>query len=225
MIWVNYTTLDNTLPDSVIGNFLRCLPKTKSDAIARLRDSKQATASALGLALLGQAAQQLGVSDFNYSQLIFSPAQKPRCSLGLEFNITHSASIIACAASLNSPLGIDTETAGRENTKLLRHAFNDDELAQIQNGERHYLEFWVKKEAVVKAAGVGLRAMKSVQLEQGRALYNGQQWHLHHLMLDKNEISYLASLQTKPVITCQKHAFVDCAEYCNSGQFQNQRYG
>jgi len=225
MIWVNYTTLDNVLPDSVMGSFLRCLPENKAHAVAQLRDRKRATASVLGLVLLGQYAEQLGVKDFNYSQLIFSPAHKPRSSLGLEFNITHSANIVACAASLDSPLGIDTETMGRENAKLLRHVFNDNELTQIKNGKRHYLEFWVKKEAVAKAAGDGLRAMKSVMLDQERAHYKGQKWHLHRLMLNTNDMTYLASLDPQPEITRQKHAFADCVEYCNAVQFQHQRYG
>ncbi|WP_455222362.1 4'-phosphopantetheinyl transferase family protein [Kaarinaea lacus] len=225
MIWVNYTTLNGVLPASVIGSFLRCLPATKADAIACLRDSKQATASVLGLGLLAQATEQLCVFDFSFHQLNFSPMQKPGCSLGIEFNITHSANIVACAVSLDSPLGIDSESMETRNAGLLRHVFNEKELTLIQNNNRLYLDLWVKKEAVSKAAGDGLGAMKAIVLNQDHARYNEQQWYLHRLMLDRNDVSYLACQHPQPDIKCQKQAFDDCVAYCTDAQFQNRRYG
>ena len=225
MICVNYTRLNGTLPATVIDGFLQELPANKAESLVSLQDSKQVTASILGLALLGQGTKQLGMVNFSYDQLNFSPAQKPRCFLGIEFNITHSANIVACAVSLDSSLGIDTETKGERSTTLLRQVFNAHELALIQSDSRHYLDLWVKKEAVVKASGDGVRAMKTVDLEQGHARYNQQQWYLHRLLLDANEISYLACQQAQPEIRIQNHSFADCVAYCAESQFRIQRYG
>ncbi|WP_455366047.1 4'-phosphopantetheinyl transferase family protein [Kaarinaea lacus] len=194
------------------------------DSIARL-DCKQATATVLGLALLGRGVEQLGVAGFSYKQLIFSSTQKPSCSLGIEFNIAHSANIAACAVSLDSPLGIDTETTGIHSAKLLRHVFNESELALIQNDNRHFLDLWVKKEAVAKASGDGVRAMKAIALDQERAHYNEQQWYLRRLLLDANEVSYLACQQAQPDIKLQEHAFADCLAFCTTAQFRDQHYG
>ena len=225
MIWVNYTRLNGVLPEPVINSFLHQLPPPKASAIARLSDSKQATASVLGLVLLGQGAKQLGVVDFNYDQLIFSPAQKPTCSLGIEFTITHSANIVACAVNLASPLGIDTETRAIHNAQILQHVFSDSEQALIQSDNQHYLDLWVKKEAVAKATGHGLPAMKTIVLDEERAHYNKQLWYLHRLRLDANEVSYLACHQPQPDIQIQKHTFADCIAYCTDGQCGKQAYG
>jgi 4'-phosphopantetheinyl transferase len=225
MILVNYTRLNRRLSAALIGSFLHRLPPHKADALARLGDSKQATASVLGLILLGQAAEQLNVVDFSYKKINFSPTQKPTCSNGIEFNITHSENIVACAVSLSTALGIDSETTDERNPRLLHHVFNDNELAQIKSGARSSLELWVKKEAVAKATGSGVLAMKAIVLDQERASCNNQSWYLQRLALDVNDVSYLACQEKNPDISLQEHSFSDCVDYYSSAHVQDQQYG
>ena len=45
------------------------------------------------------------------------------------------------------------------------------------------------------------------------------------LLLDANEISYLACQQAQPEIRIQNHSFADCVAYCAESQFRIQRYG
>ena len=225
MILVNYTSLNGRLSAALIGSFLHRLPPGKADAIARLGDNKQATASVLGLILLGQTVEQLGVADFSYKQINFSPTRKPTCSNGIEFNITHSENIVACAVSLRMALGIDSETAEKRNPKLLRHVFNDNELTQIKSGASNSLELWVKKEAVAKASGCGVAAMKAIALDHECASYNNQSWYLRRLALDVNDVSYLACQKQNPVINLHEHSFADCVDYCRPIPVQDQQYG
>lgn len=225
MILVNYTRLNERLPAALIGSFLHRLPPQKADTIARLGDKKQATASVLGLILLGQTVEQLGVADFSYKQINFSPTRKPTCSNGIEFNITHSENIVACAVSLRMALGIDSETAEKRNPKLLRHVFNDNELTQIKSGASNSLELWVKKEAVAKACGCGVVAMKTIALDQERASCNNQSWYLQRLALDVNDFSYLACQEQNPAISLHEYSFSDCVDYCRSAYIQDKLYG
>lgn len=217
--------LNGRLSAALIGSFLHRLPLQKADAITRLGDSRQATASVLGLILLGKAVEQLSVDDFSYKKIIFSPTQKPACSNGIEFNITHSENIVACAVSLRMALGIDSETEEKQNPKLLRHVFNDNELTQIKSGASSSLELWVKKEAVAKASGCGVMAMKAIALDQERASYNNQLWYLQRLALDVNDVSYLACQEQNPAISLHEHSFADCVDYCRTVHIQDQQYG
>lgn len=225
MILVNYTRLEGALPAAAVRALLDQLPKPKADAMARLKNPRQSTASMLGLLLLKQALEQLGGVDFRFDQLKFSPGEKPLSTQGIEFNITHSETIVACAVSRNIALGIDSETISKQPVTRLHHIFNESELAMISNDNEKFLELWVKKEAVAKASGDGVRAMKAIDLDQQRAKYKDQQWYLHRLALDAQDVSYLASQQSQPDIHLQYHTFSDCVACCNAASVLEQRYG
>lgn len=225
MILLNYTNLDSPLPPSAVRLFLQNLPSNKAQTISRLEDDKQRSASVLGLVLLDRAMQQLGIGDLSDHQLNFSPGRKPSCSANIEFNITHSDNLVACAVNQQSPLGIDSETMSRKHRVALRHAFNEGELEQLSNGSENFLDLWVKKEAVAKAAGYGIADLKHIQLDQHTARYQNQLWFLHHLRLDDNEVSYLACKQRNPVIKLQYHSFTDCLNHCLPEKALSQCHG
>jgi len=225
MILLNYTSLEGLLPHSAVRLFLQNLPLNKAQTISRLGDEKQRTASILGLVLLESAVQQLGIRDFNYHQLIFSPNRKPSCSANIEFNITHSNKVVACAVSQKSPLGVDSETMNRNHSPLLRHVFNETELEQIDSGASDFLDLWVKKEAVAKAIGCGIAAMKHIQLDHHTARYQNELWHLHQLALEDNDVSYLACQQQDPEIKAFYYSFTDCLNHCTTGNVMSQRHG
>ncbi|WP_455206438.1 4'-phosphopantetheinyl transferase family protein [Kaarinaea lacus] len=221
MILVNYTTLDGILPPDAAHAFLRRLPAAKANSLDQLTNSKQRTASILGLLLLGRAMEQLNVADFDYGQLNFSPKRKPTSPTNIEFNIAHSENVVACAVSRSSPLGIDSETLSNPHGILLHHVFNDADLAQIAQEKQSYLSVWVKKEAVAKATGAGVPSMKTITLDQEKASYKNQQWYLHRLDLDDNDISYLACQKQQPEINLYFHTFADCLDNCSAGNVQD----
>ena len=214
MILVNYTSLDALLPDFAEASFLQKLPTGKVQTLSRLADGKQRTASLLGLLLLEYGMDQLNLGSLSNHQINFSPNQKPTCSANIEFNITHSDTLVACAISQESPLGIDSETKNDDRSPQLQHAFNQIEQQKIAADSQLFLDMWVKKEAVVKAEGCGIAGMRSVRLNQAAARYFNQLWYLHRLTLDDNDVSYLASKQQDPEIKINYHTFADCVNYC-----------
>jgi 4'-phosphopantetheinyl transferase len=95
------------------------------------------------------------------------PLGKPRLSAceggaDIEFSVTHSGLIAAIAVTRGASVGIDIEQEARDGTLLdvLDAVFNDAELS-ASRGVRvppiESLRFaWTIKEAVCKAAGIGL---------------------------------------------------------------------
>ena len=61
-----------------------------------------------------------------------------------DFSIAHSANLVGCAALRGAQVGFD-----------------------LEQGTDRRLENWVAREAVVKAAGLGVRAMGEVALSAG----------------------------------------------------------
>jgi len=74
------------------------------------------------------------------------------------FSDTKDAVIIGIA---NSELGVDIETMSRrvDHLSVAEHYFTPEEIAVIASsadGKRQFLDFWTRKEAVLKASGVGI---------------------------------------------------------------------
>ncbi len=81
----------------------------------------------------------------------------------LHFNLTHTDGLIACAISRAGPVGVDAEQTSRavDIDRVAAHFFSPAErasLSQLPPNERNqrFFEYWVAKEAYLKASGVGL---------------------------------------------------------------------
>jgi len=96
------------------------------------------------------------------------PGARPAVS-GTEFEVslTYAGSIVAIAVSRRRPIGIDAESLDvRIDGALARHALTVRELEALERlhpsrRREAFLRAWVRKEAVLKAAGVGLQVEPS----------------------------------------------------------------
>jgi len=83
----------------------------------------------------------------------------------IHFNLSHCREAAICIIS-DKPVGIDIESIRPFKQTLVDYTMNDDEVYQIEQAERHDLEFiklWTQKEAVLKLSGDGIsRDMKQV---------------------------------------------------------------
>ncbi len=115
----------------------------------------------------------------------------------LEFNLSHTRSIVGCAATLDHPIGIDVETTLRANFDLdiAESHFSPDEVERIRAAPpqtRHdvFFAIWTLKEAYVKAAGMGLGQpldqfavhLSPIRIAFGSALaHESGHWQFHAL--------------------------------------------
>jgi len=84
---------------------------------------------------------------------------------GIHFNIAHSGSACVIALSARGPVGVDVEIA-RERThmeRIVRRRFAPVEAAEIlsltgEERRRAFYRVWTRKEAYLKATGIGLEA-------------------------------------------------------------------
>lgn len=82
---------------------------------------------------------------------------------GFEFSISHAGNAVWLAITRHTPLGIDVEAADAcSDPYLLTDALHVDERNEIhrcdtpQDGSRHFLRCWTRKEAIIKALGLGV---------------------------------------------------------------------
>ncbi|HQW06646.1 MAG: 4'-phosphopantetheinyl transferase superfamily protein [Flavobacteriales bacterium] len=79
----------------------------------------------------------------------------------IHFNLSDTKDAIAIAVGGTHELGVDLETTDRkvDHVAVGEHYFTIEERASISDsndGKRRFLEFWTRKEAVLKASGVGI---------------------------------------------------------------------
>ncbi len=149
-----HTDLGDHWPEGGARALAAQLPYLKRLAVAS--GSAAARASLAGIALALRALGAVLGRPVAVSDLVFARDAKPRLAAGglADFSIAHSGTVVGCAALRGGEVGFDLEqgTAGR-------------------------LADWVAREATVKAAGAGLRAMNEVSLLPGGAVCRGVHWH------------------------------------------------
>lgn len=138
-------------------------PLTAADFTAR-RDYQQYLKQQIyrqrNLHLSAWAAQKINAEDFTQTEF-----GKPYLTNvpALEFNHSHSQKNYALALSKRiKDIGIDIEDLDRKARfdALARHAFHANELAhwaQCGQDSAYWFKVWTAKEAVLKAAGLGIR--------------------------------------------------------------------
>lgn len=97
----------------------------------------------------------------------YSPHGKPLLTSDSRrfFNVAHSEDLAAIALSHGAAVGVDIEMVRpiKRLNSMLKTVFNEAELSQLARaeGSEHTLDFylgWTRKEAYLKATGVGLTA-------------------------------------------------------------------
>lgn len=83
------------------------------------------------------------------------PHGPPRLPDGPHLSVSHSGDLVAVAISPHGPLGVDVEQSTRRlGLDVTPHVLSEDEHAPT---EQALLTYWVRKEALLKATGDGLR--------------------------------------------------------------------
>lgn len=153
-------------PEHVIrcGGILSAEERTRAE---RLRHQTDRTAFIVAHALLRVTLSAYLDGPPSGWTFEFAPRGKPRLAgrhaHSLEFSLTHTRGLVACAVARGPVVGVDVERveAGSSRLTSLARYLSDDErtaaarLPAQRHGER-FTELWTLKEAYLKATGEGL---------------------------------------------------------------------
>lgn len=146
-------------------------------------DAQQRADSQLGIALAAVAARFAG-HDLRTLRLSTAPGCKPRWVAGPDFSISHAAGLVACAVFEDgAAVGCDIEAEQAVGARDLRLLLDDTERALLASGVLTPAVIWTRKEAALKWAGLGLRAVNEVRVTRQGVLVGGRVLHCRAAML------------------------------------------
>jgi 4'-phosphopantetheinyl transferase len=165
------------------------LPRLYVEKAARYRryEDQQACLLARHLILLGMSMFD---TDVDLENVEISDLGRPSLPGRVDFNISHTNGLVACAFALQMQVGLDVEFLRPLPLADFDLFFSQGErelIASSADQERALIEFWTFKEAICKAAGTGilndLPEIRSNALRRGELSIShaGKAWQVRQL--------------------------------------------
>jgi phosphopantetheinyl transferase len=178
---------------------LEQLPVVIQKRIIRKKQKKKRESSLLGYALLQRALNQY--FDTSLEAIRFLPSGKPILELenqALYFNISHSKNLVGLVIGEGNTLGLDIE--GFRKFEKVESSFSFFSLVEQKailaapNPDWKLIEFWSKKEALVKAVGGEMFDMAAyTDVRFDTVLWKGEKYQLSCVEYDFEGFIWIAS--------------------------------
>ncbi|MFO7603570.1 MAG: 4'-phosphopantetheinyl transferase superfamily protein, partial [Gammaproteobacteria bacterium] len=189
-----YKSSHDDIDDGLIAAWLAQLPAAKRAHLQRRLQHDKQLLSLIGWQLLRYGMHQTGQTDFALQQIEFPEHGKPHIPGGWDFNLSHSGRLVACAFSREGRIGIDVEQHRQLVPQRFARYFSAAELAWMGDDSDRFIDLWTRKEAVIKASGIGLKGLRQVVTQADSMAHDSQgQWFLHKLELDSGYHAHVAT--------------------------------
>ncbi len=159
---------DRITDSGLLQDYRDLLSPGERDRLQRLRFERHRRERLIGTALVRTTLSRY--ADVKAGDWVFERNEHGRpglvpgqCELPLQFNLSHTTSLVACAVTLGREIGVDVEDIERPRTTMAiaDNYFAPPEvraLRALSAGEQRqrFFEYWTLKESYIKARGMGL---------------------------------------------------------------------
>jgi 4'-phosphopantetheinyl transferase len=132
--------------------------------------------------------------------------KKPYIPSTLNFNISHSGNFVVVAFSID-PIGIDIEEVRTMGFESIATSFTSEEQAFLRNrnfNKTDFYKMWVKKEAYLKATGVGIvKGLDSVNVLGDCVADKVSDWHFIECPIADGYICFVCSYSNNRTISIE----------------------
>ena len=133
-------------------------------------------------------------SNIRLDALAQDERKAPLPSNGAYWSITHKNEYVA-GVVCTSPTGIDIEKISPRAKSLFRKTADEAEWALADKTFTTFFRYWTAKEAVLKAAGIGLRDLSKCRIssvpdaQHLELTYDGSNWQIEHYFFNSHVAS------------------------------------
>ena len=199
VVRVVYTRLPDASPDDHVDFRLGALPTPLADHIRQYRRPADRGRAVAGYTLVGLLLEELGWSRATLAKIRRTEFGRPYLPhyAGLDFNISHSGSIVVCAAVVGCRVGVDVERVRPIDLTGFGRFFAASEWRGVQaapDPTRAFFDHWTMKESVLKGDGRGLTLTpERFAVVDRKALIGDRRWHLQRLPVANDHAAHLAT--------------------------------
>lgn len=165
---------------------LKHLPKSLTLRAKRYINTESSLSYSIGRLLLKKALIEAGLPISLLEKIQYSEEGKPALE-GYYFSISHGNGCVALIFGTTFSVGIDIEKKKEIDLKLFKYLFTETEWKSITNAENslgRFYWFWVRKEALLKAAGCTLKDLKHLKVLEQHGIYKGKYYYFESFDFD-----------------------------------------
>lgn len=198
-VLILYTHIKDWTYTEKYRTYLNQLPDFIQQQIDEYFCRKDKIRGILGKMLLLKGVKQLGnANKHSLNDLKYTEHNRPfLSSSNLDFNISHSNSLVVCALSKQVRLGIDVEFQNQANILNFKNLFSLTQWEALEttaNPHQLFYQYWAQKEAISKADGSGLSSpFNQIEIHYNSASYNNKYWLLQSIDIDDQYSAWLAT--------------------------------
>lgn len=196
-IKVFYTSFNAENMAAICNEWLSFLSPKWREINQAYKKPEDRTRNLLGKLLLNKFLEREYGNLFSIDDIVPLEYGKPFISKDFDFNISHSGNYVCCAFAKNNTIGIDIEEIKPLDFEDFTNMMSPREWIDIktnENPERKFYNYWSKKEALIKAYGLGFFAPLERIIVEGDVLsLDGKKWYAQELYIDKNYSTHAIS--------------------------------
>ncbi|WP_147323394.1 4'-phosphopantetheinyl transferase family protein [Chitinophaga silvatica] len=187
----------------LISSELHAIPPIVQEEAKRYKHENARQAFIAGRLLLQYALKEtfphLQLSDIRYNSY-----NRPVLDTHYDFNLSHSGNLVVCALGNLPAVGVDIEECKPLNIEEYKDYISDEEwrnLLKAPDPLAVFYGYWTAKEAVVKAAGVGITGeFANISVVKDRVTFMNKQWHIMPVDLFNGYRCHVASAIPETII-------------------------
>jgi len=204
MISIYFSNIDDAFKAVSYDLCLNRLPLNMSEGIRRFYQETDRKLGLLGKMLLTFQLHNYKLLEIlSLSNIQYNEYGKPSFFHSFDFNISHSGRIAVCAVCIEGSIGIDIEEVKEVNLEEYNQQFSSNEwkiITKDKDPTSKFFEFWTRKEALVKATGLGISILHEIEVIHDIVIYNNQTYKIETIFInDKYKASIASSGNEKKI--------------------------
>lgn len=189
------------------------LPNTMQEDIQRFRNHEDRRLKTMGRLLVREYFKRKH-HQFNWNDWSLDERGKPFLKEKEQFNMSHSGDIVVVAFS-DEKLGVDVEKHADFDSASVTSFFHKAEQHFIENApnrEEAFFTVWTRKEAYLKAKGVGI--IEELHLESclNESVGDNEKWFIRPISVAHNYTAALCTKFENPTIRLREFGLNEISE-------------
>lgn len=205
-----YFAFTNNITEYILSKHLLLLPEHLKKRLSNLADNTSRTNSHVGMMIVNEALadQQSGI---DISNLHYLDNGKPSLPDSHCVSIAHSGNVVLCAYSSTGKVGVDVEHLKNMSSLHYEDYLTPNEITAVnteQSPKNAFGRMWVRKEAILKADGIGLlHPLNELEVTLATAQLHKNTYYLHDINIAPGYVAALATTQPHTIVTVKEVYF------------------